>query len=190
MVADLTDVGQRRIYTFDASARSSIGVQSIIDQCNGMTWSVFDPSGNRLGIAPTCTDQPRIDLASSGSHTVVVDSNGSTGAYDLTLVRIPADVVEDVPADGRMTDEITTIGARHTYRFDAESGTVVQLGSESGSCGSLVYSLTDTDGTRRGIAPVCSPIGEITLQQTGQFSIHIDASYGTGTYEVTLDPVP
>ena len=56
------------------------------EPCAALVYRLVSPSDVSLAIQSTCYGSPEQAVAERGTYRLLVDSNGATGAYDLTVV--------------------------------------------------------------------------------------------------------
>ena len=83
--SEIGGVGAQHRWTFEAAAGQSISVTGS-QPCGDQLYWIERPSGSRFGTTSTCYGLTPQAQAESGPYTLVIDSNGATGAYDLTVV--------------------------------------------------------------------------------------------------------
>ncbi|MFZ0130059.1 MAG: RHS repeat-associated core domain-containing protein [Candidatus Dormiibacterota bacterium] len=184
----LRSTSQRNDYTFAASAGDVVFLKARGTCVDGLYWGLFRPDGTRQDFNLTCRDVGRQMLATSGTWTVRVYSDGTAaGAYAFTVLAAPALTTQAISVDQPVTGTVDQIGAWHDYTFSASVGEVVYLKAQ-GTCVALLYwELYRPDGIRQDFANSCGDMGRQVLAISGTWTVRIYSdTTATGSYAFTV----
>ena len=79
-------IGEWHRYTFTATVGQSIELEATGACVDGLRWHLLGPDGRELGLDRTCIDLGGRVLASAGTYTIEIYSDGTaTGAYGVRL---------------------------------------------------------------------------------------------------------
>ena len=186
----LRSTSQRNDYTFTASAGDVVFLRAHGTCVDGLYWGLFRPDGTRQDFNLTCRDVGRQMLATSGTWTVQVYSDGTgAGAYAFSVLASPALTTEAISLGQAVTGSVDQIGAWHDYTFSASAGEVVSLKAQ-GTCVDLLYwELFRPDGIRQDFANSCGDMGRQVLHISGTWTVRIYSdTTATGGYAFTVSP--
>ena len=186
----LRSTSERNGYTFSASAGDVVFLKAQGTCTDGLYWALFRPDGTRQDFNLTCRDVGRQMLATSGTWTVQVFSDGTgAGAYTFTVLAAPALTTQAIGLGQAVTGSVDQIGAWHDYTFSASAGEVVDLKAQ-GTCVALLYwELFRPDGIRQDFANSCGDMGRQVLPVAGTWTVRIYSdTTATGPYAFTVNP--
>ncbi len=188
----LRSTSQRNDYTFTASAGDVVFLKASSTCVDGLYWALLRPDGTRQDFNLTCRDVGRQMLATSGTWTVRVYSDGTAvGAYAFTVLSVPPLTTQAISVGQPVTGSVDQIGAWHDYTFSASAGEVVYLKAQ-GTCVALLYwELYRPDGIRQDFANSCGDMGRQVLPISGTWTVRIYSdTTATGAYAFTVSSSP
>ncbi len=191
---EITAADESVPYPVDLAAGQLVYVDGASECGAQVAYKLVSPSGVQAGGLPyVCTDLGRVRIGETGRWTLVVESyGGGTGAYDVGVAPIPADVVEDVVMGQQLAGEVTQPGEHHLYRFSAGAAEVVYVDA-GGACNSVAYQILPPGGGAplAGLPYACGDTDRTVLPATGEYTVSVESYQGgIGAYDLTLLAVP
>ena len=137
-----------------------------------------------------------LTLPVTGTYTINVYPEFTSGSYTLTLFNVPADVTANIAADGVAVSATTTVpGQDAIFAFSGTAGQRISLKSTESVFPYSDIGIYSPTGTRiQGFPGINGEIGfedTLTLSTTGTYHIFVDNFYAfAGTTTLQLFTVP
>ena len=178
-------------YTFTGLANDIVYLESKAPCDNSLDWNLLRPDGSLKNSNSECGDIGREVLSASGTWTVQVKSNGSTGPYAFAILAVPQMVTTPITVGQAISGAVARIGAWYDYTFTATAGEVVDLKQQSACNNNLQWGLYRPDGSQQAGSSGCGTIGRELLGESGTWTVQIyefQNSTATGPYGFVLQP--
>jgi hypothetical protein len=199
--ATIAAPGAKRSFSLSAPAGQQIFVWTAkydggMDQ---VKLRILDARGDEL--ANSCLGCGNLGvqtLKAGGAYTLVVgsDNDPATGAFELRLSPVPPPETIAAPLPIAVSaGTIATPGAKQVYAFDAPAGQQIFVTSLRYDPGMDQIKLRLLDSLGDEVASSCLGCGNMgaqTLRKGGAYTLVVgsDNDPATGTYEISVSPVP
>jgi RHS repeat-associated protein len=179
-------------YTFIATAGEIVYLQGHGTCINGLGWSLLRPEGSQQEAGTACKDLGREVLATAGTYTVRISSDGSaTGGYSFTFLPVTAKTTTQVGLGQSISGSVATIGEWHDYTLTATAGQIVYLQAHGSCVNDLGWQLYRPDGSQQDLNQSCDDLGREVLAAPGIYTVRLSSSTAaTGAYSFTIVAVP
>ena len=119
--------------TFTGSANDVVYLAAKTPCDSALDWNLLRPDGSLKNSNNACGDIGRDVLSASGTWTVQVKSNSSTGPDAFEVLAVPHAVTTPITVGQAITGSVAQIGAWFDYTFTGTAGEAVDL-KHMGAC--------------------------------------------------------
>ena len=190
-------------FTAKAGERVSISLENQSVSANFRPcWTLYDPSGNRIGNSQYCETREIFTLPDDGAYSIKVmdDNQNGTGEYDLYLKPVSAyfngmvNCATPMQCGETVDGDLASKLAIDSYRFSAKAGEAVTVVIENNGVSANFdpcFTLYDASGERVGNSQYCETSQLFYLPDDAIYTLGVkdDNFNGYDSYSIRVEPV-